>query len=203
MNNTINLALALILGFIVGYMFVGKSSSPASGSTADVSGYSTENLADGLVKAIKNNDSGVKIEEGTLLNGKKSGPWLEFHPKDGRLKSFTSYADGLKNGMHMTLTDRGQVTLESYYKEDQLHGRQVKYKFGSRIEEESEYNMGVLNGVFKSYNSTGKLQREIHYKDGQLHGKNAFYDEEGNMTMEYQYEDGEKVGGGIIEKSGE
>ena len=202
MTNTINMALALVLGLIIGGMFLGrsKSATPAIGAEADVNGYVMEELPDGTNRAVKNTTDGIRAEEGTLLNGKKSGVWIDYYTKDGRVKSLTNFADGLKNGLHMTLTDRGQVTLESYYKNDRLHGKQTKYKFGSRVVEEAEYSEGVLDGVFKSYDNQGKIQREINYKNGLLEGKNIFYDTEGNVTMEYIYENNEKVSGGVVKE---
>ncbi len=146
---------------------------------------------------VGTNDGAVQ-ETGMLLDNKKFGSWNTYYG-DGKMKTMTNYTNGLKNGFHLEFNDRGQVSVHQNYLDDQLHGRQVKYAFGSRIEEESHYNRGQLDGVYKTYFKTkpGQVQKEIHYKNNQQHGKFVQYSEDGKILLEYEYKDGKKVSGGV------
>lgn len=204
MNNTINLVLALVLGIVIGYLFFGKKgAASSSGSVAEVDGFQLTDLPDGTTHAIKNTTDGIRAEEGTLIDGKKSGAWIEYYTKDGRVKSITNYANGKKNGLQIQLSDRGQTTAEGYYKDDKRHGKQSTFKFGSRLVKEVEYNMGIEDGMFKEYNNQGKIQKERYFKNGVLDGVFKQYNENGDVILEYLYENGQQVSGGMVEKQSE
>ena len=101
----------------------------------------------------------------------------------------------------MELNNRGQIELESGYKNGNLDGPYTMYKSGSRKIEERNYLNGKLHGLFRKYNERkNTVMQEINYKNGLQHGSLKYFDEEGNITMEYEYEDGEKISGGIVEK---
>lgn len=147
--------------------------------------------------AIQKNPSGAKIAEGYLIDGKKNGIWITYHPNSDRIKTITSYVDNTLEGVHLELSNRGQIEAKVTYSQNEYNGPFVKYKFGRPLEL-SNYNMGKLDGVSKSYYNNGKLQKEIEFKNGIQDGIYKFYDDQGNTTLEYTYKNGEKVSGGIV-----
>ncbi|MEL6867391.1 MAG: hypothetical protein AAFP19_23400 [Bacteroidota bacterium] len=152
-----------------------------------------------IQKATKKAESGVEVEEGTVLNGQKNGAWITYHAKDGRVKTVTNYIDGKKDGLHVELNDRGQVILQCHYKNDIFHGTWAAYRFGTRKEKEVQYNMGQIDGFYREYHSSnGKLMKDIQYQNGKMHGYFKQYDDNENLLMEYVYENGEKVSGGMV-----
>jgi antitoxin component YwqK of YwqJK toxin-antitoxin module len=94
---------------------------------------------------------------------------------------------------------RNQVDLRSTYKQNQLHGPWVSYKFGKVIEQRF-YQDGKLEGTVSTYDDrTYKLKQEVQYKNGLQDGYYKYYDEEGRLSLEYLYKNGEKISGGIVE----
>jgi len=194
MKNLIFVCLGLFL-----YACGNNSNGSAAQGSGDFSAYTLEDIPGSTVKKAILKEEGLLKEEGFVLNNQKTGMWITYFP-DLKVKSMTSYIDGLKNGMSVKMSDRNQVESETPYLNDQLHGRKVKYGFSRKFEEVAHYSHGQLDGPSKSYDKKGVITREIHYKAGALHGPNIFYSE-GEKSMEYQYQNGEKISGGIVPKA--
>ena len=191
----------MIISFSLSLLLYGCGGSGGSSTPvpADLAGFTMSDFSGTSVSRATRVDGGGKVvEEGDVINGTKSGTWVSYYPEDGRVKSVTTYVNGLKNGIHMELNNRGQIELQCGYKDDQLHGPWGKYKFGSRPEKLIDYNMGKIDGAYREYHSNGKIQKEIFYKNGVQHGTFKQYNDEEKLIMEYEYKNGEKVSGGIV-----
>lgn len=208
MKNPINIILAIIaiglLGWVIYQSNSGNNSNTPASTKAEVfdaSGSTQIDVEGTDTKIIEKRDAnGNLTESGAMLNGLKTGTWVTYHPEQ-RIKTISSYVGGKLNGIHMELSNRGMVELESFYKDGQLNGNYISFKSGSRKVEERSYKMGQLDGMYrKYYERQNKIQQEISYKNGVQDGPYRFYDEEGNITMEYEYKNGEKISGGIVEK---
>lgn len=191
----------LLFGLLVTMIACGEPSGSETSTSADAAnleGFTTERLANGITKAVKSNAEGGIAEQGTLLNGVKNGTWTTYHP-NGRVQSITSFVNGKKDGLHMELTNRGQVELSCHYKNDEYDGLYATYKFGTRPIKAIEYKNGELDGFYREYHdSNGKLQKEISYKNGVQDGPFRQYNADEQLIMEYEYKDGKKVSGGIV-----
>ena len=148
-------------------------------------------------KAIKLHETGVVMEEGYLLDGKKFGQWITFNPKDGKVTSITNYVNDAIDGLYLKFSNREQVDMKTSYRQNNLHGKYAELNFG-RPTKEANYVDGQLDGLYKEFYSNGKLLKEIEFKEGKQDGIYRYYDEKGNVTIEYQYKDGEKVSGGLV-----
>ncbi|MDX1627200.1 MAG: toxin-antitoxin system YwqK family antitoxin [Fulvivirga sp.] len=129
--------------------------------------------------------------EGDYLDGERHGSWTEFH-KNGLVKSVTSYINGVKQGPHVEIGERGQLEIKAYYHANELHGKWIKYE-RSRILEERPYKNGKLHGIVKIYYPTGTIMEESPYVEGQRHGVAKWYDQNGIETIRYTYKNGELV----------
>ena len=167
------------------------SSAPAP---ADLNDFQVVNLPGSQVqKATRTTETGSVVEEGELLGGVKNGTWVTYYTSNNRPQSVTNFVNGKKNGLHLELNDRGQITLHCNYNNDILDGRWVKYQFGSRPEKEAFYKMGQLDGMYKEYHRNGKLLKEAQFKDGKMHGYFKQYNDEEQLVAEYEYNNGEIV----------
>src|SRR5688572_7141518 len=178
-----------------------KPAAPkAAEGTGDLSGYIIEDIPGSTTKyAVKKNAADQMAAEGFITNDKRSGQWVEYSP-EGEIILIENYVDGLREGLSIKMSTRGQMDMKSRYKQGDLHGQFIQYKFG-KIVEDRTYANGKLDGLLRKYDDrTWKLRKEMQYKQGELHGFFRHYDDEGNVTLEYQYENGVKLGGGIIEK---
>ena len=185
--------------FFASLMFILACGGGASGPKFDTKGYDTENIGGGAQFAEFRDANGWALSKGPLQNGVRTGTWMTYHENSHKIKTITSYINGVKNGVQININDRGQIETVTEYKNDQLHGLSAKYTFG-RPTEETNYRNGKIDGMFAIYDSQGKVQRKGELKDGQYHGKLQYFDESGNVTMEYEYKNGEKISGGIVEK---
>jgi len=157
-----------------------------------------------LIKVTINNSQGNIVSQGDYNRGFREGTWTEFHP-NGFPMAMTSYVNGSKQGLWMTLDNRGQLLERAYYHEDQLHGSYIMYN-RTRIKEERFYKNGALEGQLKKYYDNGNIMEESTYSEGKLNGIARWYDQEGNVTIEYEYKNGEWInpeGGSTTSEEGE
>ena len=144
-----------------------------------------------MVKVTINNSQGNIVSQGDYNFGFREGTWTEFHP-NGFPMAITSYVGGLKQGVWISLDNRGQLLEKAYYHADQLHGNYIKYN-RTRIKEESFYQNGLLEGALKKYYDNGNIMEESTFDNGKMDGIARWYDQEGNVTIEYEYVDGEWI----------
>lgn len=163
---------------------------------ADLAGYDlTQVSGSDFYHATKIAD-GKKIQEGYVLNGRKNGLWIDYHP-DGRISLLQHFVEGKLNGPVLNMDGRGQVIGHADYNNGILDGIKGTYKFG-RPQEEIPYVNGKIHGVLKKYYTNNKLMEEVEYKDNVQDGYYRHYNEEGVVDLEYVYKNGEKVSGGIV-----
>jgi len=202
-KNNFYLLLFLFIMSCAGKEESTTTSAPAT--TPDLAGFTLQDISGtSFQKATKLDASNVLIEEGQLHNGKRTGAWISFYPKDGRVKSIVQYLNGKKNGLYLEMNDRGSVDLQANYTDDVLTGKWVKYKFGSKPEKEINYNSaGKLDGAYREFHNNGKMLKEIYYKNGVQDGKFRQFNDKEQVIMEYDYKDGEKISGGIVKPPAE
>lgn len=176
-----------------------KPASPMA-DTGDFNGYTLEAITGSSIQyASLKNAAGALQVEGYVLDGKKTGQWIEYSP-EGDIRKIENYVNGLLEGPVIQMTFRNQADLRARYRNNQLEGPWIMYKYG-KIVEERFYVNGKLDGVVKTYDDrTFNLRQEAQYKNGVQDGYFKYYDENGKVTLEYQYKNGEKVSGGMVEK---
>lgn len=177
-----------------------KDPVPEAGE-GDLAGFELTAIPGSAIQhAVRKDANGQFVFEGYVLDNKRTGEWLEYSP-EGDILMIENYVDGLKEGVSLKLTPRGQIEIRARYHRGLLHGPWKQYKFGKLIEERN-YAGGDLDGVVKTYDDhTWKLRQEVQYQHGKQHGYFRYYDDAGNVTLEYQYKNGEKVSGGIVNDS--
>ena len=188
--------LTLALLFFIGVFQSCNNGSNSGSAVGEIEGYELVDYPNNVIKAYKKSGNRI-IEEGFLVGGKKTGSWTVYHA-DMRPRQIYHYVDGKLDGAFYEISERGQIDKMINYKEDQLHGQSITYRFG-RFQEIYNYKMGSLDGMHKIFHGNGKVQKEVEYRNGAQHGIFRYYDEEGNVTLDYVYENGKKVSGEIIE----
>lgn len=169
-----------------------------TGPKYDLKGYQTDDIGGGAQAASFYDQSGKVLSTGHTIDGVRTGMWTTFHPEDNLIKTMTNYVNGKKNGMEVTLDQRGYVTNITGYRDDLLHGLSGVYKNGRTISE-TTYAHGVMHGPFTIYDDrNGKIQRSGYMSNGKQHGELLYYNPDGSVSMRYEYSNGEKISGGII-----
>lgn len=185
--------------FIVVTLTIFSCGGSSTGPVYDLKGYDTENIGGGAKLVSYQDASQYYLAQGAVINGVRNGSWVTFHPETNKIKSITNYINGEKNGVEITMNDRGQIETMIGYKNNILHGIKANYQFG-RPTDETSYKDGKVDGPFAVYNNKGELQKKGNFKNGKQDGTLQFFDEKGNITLEYQYKDGEKISGGIVDQ---
>ena len=182
----------------------GPESTPENTLVVSTDGYASEPIPGTDLQRLFRTDGGGNIlEEGLVRDSLRTGTWITYHANSRFPKATTTYVDGQANGLYMEFNERGQLKLQTYYRNNKLHGYWAKFRFG-RPTMEANYVDGELDGVVREYNvGTGNLQKEITYDMGVMDGPYRFFNEEGVVTIEYLYRDGQKVSGGSINSSGD
>lgn len=187
-----------ITGFLILLLFFNSACKQDTPITAELTGYSLEDLGNGAQLAVLPSESNGFITNGTLINKSKTGAWITYHSDGKSIKTISNYIRGKKSGVELVLNERGQIEHLKGYKNDVLHGYQAKYRFGQPLEETS-YRNGSLDGPFAIYDEQGNIQRKGSYKAAKPHGILQYFNESGQVIMQYEYQNGEKISGGIVE----
>lgn len=184
--------IMLLISGLIGCNAPTKKPGPASveGLSSLPSNAETEVYSDNpnRVKVTLKDQAGKISAQGDFLNGMKHGTWIEYHINE-LVKSTTSYINGVQQGPHTEIDDRGQLTLSAYYNQGELHGTYIAYS-RNNIKERMQYENGKLEGLKSTYFDTGKIQEESMYSNGKINGTSKWYDQEGNVKLEYEYENG-------------
>ncbi len=179
---------------------VTDNTSPSDVGAMDLSGYETEELPNGVLRALRKDNNGLVKEEGYIVNGKKSGIWTTYI--EDRAESITSYVGGILNGKTFMFDHRRQIIEEKTYVDGKLHGKQGTYKFG-RPKLEEYYVRDTRHGPYRKYfesgKDQGKISQSVDYVNGKIDGKVRHFNGDGEVTVEYNYKNGEKISGGIVE----
>ena len=192
------LLLVIIIMLSVGCQNSG-SSAPTAEAVQEGDYQITDYRFGGLKKAIKNSEQGELIEEGDMLNGKKTGSWLTYH-KGTNIKhipeTIVNYHDGVLHGVALKFDKTSNLTEKAFYVNGVLEGKMINYK-RSKIVGETDYKNGKIDGVRKLYYDSGtaygKIKEEGTFKNGKRDGYAKWYDQEGKVMFEYQYKDGKKT----------
>lgn len=164
--------------------------------------------------------SGVRIT-GRVLDGKKSGIWIESHANSELPHFIRQYLNGVLDGISIDIDKQGSITRQAEYKDGKLDGCVmrwgragriidiVNYKDGQKdgaakicydkgtVQEESNYKQGKRDGVTVWYGYNDKTQGPkialYTYKDGLFHGVQETYYENGNVKTRKQFENNVQV----------
>lgn len=154
-----------------------------------ISDYPSSELKKGVVK-----NGEITIEEGDILSGQRHGMWISYFP-DGRIKTITSYQNGIKQGPEIQFENSGYVTSKTPYFNNKIDGEYQFYQRGKVIERKN-YADGKLNGLVQKFYPKGSIMEESTYVDGIIDGEAKWYNQEGEVTIRYTYDMGELVDDG-------
>jgi TonB family protein len=132
---------------------------------------------------------GVKIEEGTYTNNKKTGVW-NYYDYNGQLNFSGAFEDDIKQGLWKYYY-KGNLTSKIYYSKGNLDSI-FGYHENSLLAYETKFNADST-GYVKSYHKNGQLKSSFSLKDKRAHGIYAQYFENGKLHRETEYKEGERL----------
>ncbi len=114
-------------------------------------------------------DYGLSIIEskGIIKNGYPEGEWFKYY-RDGKVHSLEFYEDGLKNGIHTFLNERGDTLWHGTYQKDMKNGYGKEWVEDAKYE--GKWHDNLRHGHFKEHHPGG-ITAEGNYEFGIKEGK--------------------------------
>jgi uncharacterized protein len=127
---------------------------------------------------------GVKVEEGSYLNGNKHGAWKTYDNK-GRLNTiYYYYQDNLVDSS-ITYHDNGKPDVIIHYENDVRQGFLIRTTPNGELQYKIYFDEGTA--IYYTYeDASGKLVEPIYFKNGG--GKLKTYFRNGKVAAEIDYE---------------
>jgi hypothetical protein len=99
-------------------------------------------------------------------DGRKNGPFEEFHP-DGRRAAKGTYRNDRLNGVFQSHHANGKVRIKATYKDGSLTGKFIEHDAAGPVLRSAEYRDDKLNGGYQEF-ADGKLIRDEFWVGGEL-----------------------------------
>lgn len=127
-------------------------------------------------------------ETGYYIDNQKHGSWA-LYSHNNRLLKVTSYINGIKQGVEVSIDNRGYLQSDVNYENDKLHGKETTYRYGYIPTSMIDYKYGEIDGEKIVYyeDQQNKIMEHSQYTNGMKNGFSKYYDTKGNLIAEYNY----------------
>lgn len=136
---------------------------------------------------------GVEIS-GDVLDGMKTGTWVETHPQTELPHYIIQYKNDQKDGLFLEIDKQATLLKKIDYKDNKKNGAYYQWYKGGRLAKMYSYKNDKLDGPSKICYTKGPVQEESNYKDGKRDGITIWYDNiekgQGPKIAMYTYKDG-------------
>ena len=119
--------------------------------------------------------------------------WFTGGKPSNKNKDLPGSNSEIKNGLHKTFHDNGNVWTECNFKNGEPHGIEKQYYDNNKILCEQHWKDGKLNGPNKHYDKDGNLILDDNYKNGLWDGECKKY-ENGVLKETINFKDGKMDG---------
>ena len=99
--------------------------------------------------------NGKKRTEGSYVNGKQDGLWIEWN-EDGQKQSEDNYKKGKFNGLRVGWHPNGQKAMEGTWRNDNPYSKQIWWHSNGQKKSEAYYEKGKRISDTKFWNSKGE-----------------------------------------------
>jgi len=117
------------------------------------------------------NNSTTKVSDkkvtGWAMNDNGDSVYMRYDDQN-RLSSYTTYKNGLKNGLAKKFYKNGKTQFDIIYKNGLKEGLTKWYYETGKLYRETTYHDDEVEGIQRKYYENGKLMAEIPYKNGEV-----------------------------------
>ena len=99
--------------------------------------------------------NGKKRTEGSYVNGKQDGLWIEWN-EDGQKQSEDNYKKGKFNGLRVGWHPNGQKAMEGTWRDGNPYSKQIWWHSNGQKKSEAYYEKGKIISDTKFWNSKGE-----------------------------------------------
>lgn len=167
------------------------------------------NWQTGGIKVYKN-DSGQKISEGEVIDGKEVGPWTFWYEngnvqtkgffingqpdstwlwytETGKLSKSGSYKNGLEDGVWLTYHENGTLSDSGSFVGSRMVSLWKSWYDNGNLNQIGSYNRNAQIGLWKTYFENGQLNTEGQMDNGVQSGQWNYYNENGQLVNQVTY----------------
>ena len=166
----------------------------ATASSQQIYNVKTSDRADGKLEQSIGNISVT----GEVINGMKTGTWVENFPSKEMPHFIIQYKEGKKNGLFLEFNTEGFIVKKIDYKNDLIDGAYCEWIRNGRLVKKQEYKDGQLDGRTVICYDNGFIQEESEYKEGKKNGVTVWYSYadkmQGPKAVMYTYINGQFEG---------
>ena len=118
--------------------------------------------------------------------GKKTGYWISYDPKGVKIYE-GSFLDGKPHGRFLRFHANGKTRAEMNYLPDGIHVEARLFDPEGRLRAEGLYRNQQKDGQWSFYSENNKPVFRIQYKNGQIQGEASRYDANGALMEQTQW----------------
>jgi len=131
-----------------------------------------------------------KAEEGTYLDNRKTGTWIDYYC-NGKMRSKLTFANGRPDGYAQMFHENGKISEEGVWKNSRWVGKYKLYYDNGQVQHEFVFNpSGRREGKQVYYHENGQVAIEGNFADGKESGLIKEYYENGELKAEKNFADG-------------
>lgn len=138
-------------------------------------------------------ESGEKMSEGELVDGKENGAWTLWYPS-GQIQLTSNYKNGIEEGEWQWLGENGNLLRKASYKSGLLEGVNINFHQNGIASDSGNYVQGRKEGMWVYRNEEGNLtERGTHLRDLNEGEWLTFYPD-GSLSSKGSYKKGIRTG---------
>ena len=153
--------------------------------------YNLKFLASGMV--TYHYDSGEKMSQGFLKDGKNQGEWTYWH-ENGEIKSVQTYDQGLMDGKCTWWDNKGGMIETGFYEKGLAEGKWVFFHDDRSKSAEGEYTDDRRHGKWVFWYKNQRMREEGNYNRDRLVGKWQYWYNNGTLMAVGNYDNNMKKG---------
>jgi antitoxin component YwqK of YwqJK toxin-antitoxin module len=166
---------------------------------------------------ISHDPSGLKVYEGSFIEGRPVGRFLRYHANgktraemnylpdgmcvearlfdpEGRVRAEGTYLNQLKEGLWSFYSEKKKPVYRIQYRNGKVHGEALRYDANGILVEQTQWINNTLNGLQMIFYPDNKPQAKISYTGGTIDGRYELLYPDGKPEVQGFYDKGLKTG---------
>jgi len=127
-----------------------------------------------------------------IINNNREGEYKSYY-ENGNKYIKTYFINDKVNGNLKLYEVNGKLLYSQTYKDDQLHGEEIRYNNGV-ILQKCQYENNKKSGLEYEYNCDCTIKSIKTYVNGKIHGKRLVYWPNGKLHFKIDYQNGNRDG---------
>lgn len=138
-------------------------------------------------------ESGEKMSQGELVEGKENGTWTVWYPS-GQIQLTSNYKNGVEHGEFNWFTEDGVLTRKASFTNGLQHGLEMYFHINGVVADSGNYVEGRKEGLWVTKNAAGMITSTGNYLHDLNDGEWLTFHENGYLASQGAYKKGLRIG---------